>query len=118
KEAQQLGEPALVSRATLALAKALLAAGDEARAAELALQSQARFAAAGQKESEWRAWLVAARSSRAAGDEARAREQSAHAESALSGLQQQWGAESFNSYLARPDVRLSRKHLDQLSGRP
>jgi hypothetical protein len=95
----------------LASAEADLAGGDAHKALNNALQAQARFAGAGQIESEWRAWLIASLASRRQGDNAVAQDQQSRAASLLSQLEQRWGAQSFNSYLARPDVRDSHKQL-------
>ncbi|HEY0081047.1 MAG TPA: tetratricopeptide repeat protein [Pyrinomonadaceae bacterium] len=111
----RLDDPSLVSRAMLALAEAALETGDAARAQELALEVAARFANAGQRESEWRAWLVAARAAERAGDMNRAREHTARALEVLSQLQQQWGGENYNQYLARQDIKLLRRQLEQLN---
>jgi serine/threonine protein kinase/Tfp pilus assembly protein PilF len=111
----RLDDPSLVSRAMLALAEAALETGDSARSQELALEVAARFAAAGQRESEWRAWLVAARAAERAGDANRAREHAGRSLEVLSQLQQQWGGENYNQYLARQDIKLLRRQLEQLN---
>jgi tetratricopeptide (TPR) repeat protein/tRNA A-37 threonylcarbamoyl transferase component Bud32 len=111
KMATQAGDPWLLSRTRLALSAALLEDNDAPDALTNALQAQESFARAGQQDSEWRAWLLAARASRRAGDELKAREYAAHAADSLANLQQKWGDDSYNSYLARPDVQFFRKQL-------
>ncbi len=111
KMATDAGDTALLAHATLALAEALLASGDAQGALEMAKQAQARFAKSGQQESEWRAWIVAALASRRLGDKTTAQEQLARGKEALSRLQQKWGTEVFNHYLARPDVQVYYKQL-------
>ena len=109
--ATQAGDPWLLSRARLALSAALLEDNDAPDALTNALQAQESFARAGQQDSEWRAWLLAARASRRTGDELKAREYAAHAADSLANLQQKWGDDNYNSYLARPDVQFFRKQL-------
>jgi tetratricopeptide (TPR) repeat protein len=109
--AGSLGDPWLLSTAQLALSDARFETGDFKGSLGDALAAQESFARLGQQESEWRAWLAAARASRRAGDDQKAREYAAHVPALLSGLQQRWGAESYNSYLTRPDVQLLRKLL-------
>jgi serine/threonine protein kinase/Tfp pilus assembly protein PilF len=109
--ATQMGDPWLISRAQLALATAQLEDNDAQGALTNALQAQESFARAGQQDSEWRARLLAARASRRAGDEVKAREYAASAADSLARLQQKWGDEIYNSYIARPDVQFLRKQL-------
>lgn len=111
KMAAQTGDPWLLSRARLALSAALLEDNDAQGALTNALQAQESFARAGQQDSEWRALLLAARASRRTGDELKAREYAARAVESLASLQQKWGDDNYNSYLARPDVQFFRKQL-------
>jgi serine/threonine protein kinase/ATP/maltotriose-dependent transcriptional regulator MalT len=112
--ARQSRDPSLLSEALLALAEALLQTGDSAGTLKASLESQPLFEQFGQQDSEWAAWLVAARASRSAGDTERAHEYASRAESLLSGLQQKWGGDNYNTYLNRPDVQFSRKQLSEL----
>jgi tetratricopeptide (TPR) repeat protein len=109
--ATRAGDTALLSRALLALAEAALESNDMGEAIQNAVQAQERFAHAAQQESEWRAWLIAARANRRKGDGTTAQSQLTRANDILSQLQQKWGAEAFNSYIARPDIQFSRKEL-------
>jgi serine/threonine protein kinase/Tfp pilus assembly protein PilF len=112
--ARQSRDPSLLSQALLALAEALVQAGDSAAALKASLEAQQLFARFGQQDSEWPACLVAARASRSAGDTERAHDYALRAESLLSGLQQKWGGDNYNTYLNRPDVQFSRKQLSEL----
>jgi hypothetical protein len=47
------------------------------------------------------------------GDEPRAREYASHATDLLENLQQRWGTEVYNTYLARPDAQSLRKLLGE-----
>lgn len=105
------GDAALLSRALLALAEVMLESNDLAGAIQNALEAQERFARAAQQESEWRAWLIASRANRRKADDATAQAQLSHAADILSQLQQKWGAEAFNNYVARPDIQLSYKEV-------
>jgi tetratricopeptide (TPR) repeat protein len=111
--ATQVGDTELNSAALLSLAETALEDGDARKAQELALQVQKQFAPAEQLASEWRAWLIAARASQSVGDMIKARAQAQEALNSLSRLQQRWGTEVFNTYLARPDVSFTRKQLSQ-----
>jgi serine/threonine protein kinase/Tfp pilus assembly protein PilF len=113
--AREVGDPWLISNIQLALAEALLEGGDAAAALAGAQEAQASFARSGQKASEWRAWLVAARASQRAKNLDAARDYAARASNLLAELQQNWGAEVFSVYQARPDVQAGRKQLGELS---
>jgi len=117
--ARQLSDPALLSESLLALAEVMAQAGDAAGAASNALEAQQIFARAGRRDCEWLAWLIAARASKASGDIDKARQFATKAQEILSGIQQQWGNDHYNSYLNRPDVQLTRKQLSEIvSGKP
>jgi serine/threonine protein kinase/Tfp pilus assembly protein PilF len=109
--AMLLNDPWLIARAKLALAEVELESGDAGAALAGALQAQESFARLGQKESEWRAWALAARASRLAGDPVQGRRYASHVPELLSDIQRTWDAESYQSYLTRPDVQLLRKLL-------
>jgi len=111
KLATEVGDPALLSRAMLALAEATLESGDAREALDLATQVQARFGKGGQQESEWRAWLIAARASQRLGDKTTALGHLAHAKGVFAELQQKWGTEVFNRYITRPDIQVYYKQL-------
>ena len=113
EEATRSGDPQQLSSSLLALAHALFENGDAQNALTNALRAQESFARAGQQESEWHAWLIAARASRRAGDEAKAREYASRAADLLSNLREKWGAESYDSYLSRPDVQYDHKQLTE-----
>jgi hypothetical protein len=103
----------LISRAQLALAQTMLLANDPQGAQTNALAAQESFARSGQQASEWRAALLAGQSSRRLNDEVKAREYESRAAQTLSSLEQKWGAEVFNRYLTRADVRDLRKQLNE-----
>ena len=112
--ARQANDPAVLAESLLALAAAMAQAGDAAGATRNALEAQQIFARAGRRDCEWLAWLIAARASKASGEEEKAREYASQAQQILSGLQQKWGHDNYNSYLNRPDVQLSRKQLGEI----
>jgi serine/threonine protein kinase len=109
REAEAAGDPALVSSARLALARARLAAGDARAALEEALGAHEAAARVGRIESEWRSLALAAESARRAGDDGSARAHAARAAAALSRLEQEWGAEAAAKFYERPDVRALRE---------
>jgi tetratricopeptide (TPR) repeat protein len=111
--ARQSGDPFLLSDALLSLGQAMIESGNSAGALTNALESQELFAWAGRKDNEWLAWLIAARASRSAGDSQKSGDYASRAQDVLSGLQQKWGDDSYNTYLNRPDVKFSRKQLSE-----
>ena len=112
--ARQANDPAVFGESLLALAEASARAGDADAATKNALEAQQIFARSGRRDCEWLAWLIAARASRARGDLEKTREYASQAQQVLSSIQQQWGDDSYDSYLNRPDVQLSRKQLSEI----
>jgi serine/threonine protein kinase/Tfp pilus assembly protein PilF len=108
------GDPQLLSSAWLAWAEAMLESSDAQRALTTALQAQKSFARFGRQESEWRAWLIAARASQRLGEVATTIEYASHASDGLSRLEQKWGSQAYNGYLARPDVQQSLGQLGRV----
>ncbi|MEK6333715.1 MAG: tetratricopeptide repeat protein [Acidobacteriota bacterium] len=102
--ARTMRDPLPLSEALLALAEVALAAGDTQTALNSVNECQPRFAAAGQRESEWRTWFVKAAVSQKAGDAGQAKDAIAKGEEILQTLQKNLGNDS-QSYLARPDVQ-------------
>jgi tetratricopeptide (TPR) repeat protein len=104
----------LLPGALLALAEALLESGDVQGSLTNALEAQSLLERAGQQESEWRACLIAGLATLRTGDALKAREYATRVESLLSDLQRRWGAQDYNDYLTRPDIRNYRKSLSQI----
>ncbi|HEX6125513.1 MAG TPA: tetratricopeptide repeat protein, partial [Pyrinomonadaceae bacterium] len=90
-----------VNRSKLTLAEVYFITGNQKDAMTTALELNDYFAAAGQKESGWRAWFVAAKS--ADGDAAR--EYLSSATQLLSELKKDWGDDHFQTYSARADIK-------------
>ncbi|HET6892213.1 MAG TPA: hypothetical protein VFH31_14005, partial [Pyrinomonadaceae bacterium] len=114
KIATDYGDPVFLSEALLAFAHTKLLIGDFAGALTTALQSQEILARLGKQDSEWIAWLIAARASRSSLDVTNGREYATRAADLLSGLQQKWGKENYESYLNRPDIQEFRKQLSEI----
>jgi tetratricopeptide (TPR) repeat protein len=112
--ARKLGDPFLLAEALLGLAGSEVELGDSAEALKSSLEARRLFARFGKQDSEWLACLIAARASRSRGDDPKAREYASSAEQLLSGLEQKWGKDNYNTYLNRADVQFSRKHLSEL----
>ena len=112
--AKSVGSPRLVSGGQLALAEALLESGDAQDALKTALASQEAFARSGQRHSEWRAWLIAALANGRQGDQTAARDYAARADKLLSEIRREWGEETYNKYLSRPDVQRYRRQLGEI----
>lgn len=98
-------DPFLADGLRLLCAEVLLETGETARAAELAAQTAERFAARGQRESEWKAWAVLARTGRDR------REVTRRAAAALAALEERLAPEDRLRYGRRADVLRLRKHL-------
>lgn len=113
--ASRTGDPRLLSTAQLALAEVLLGAGDAQGALTNAEAAQSAFERMGLPDSGWRACLIAGLANRRLGQDASARAALSRAAALLSTLQQSWGAESFNTYLNRPDIKLYRDQLTKAS---
>lgn len=111
EQATSLGYPAFIASTGLALAEAQLANNEPAAALTNVLQVEENFARAGSLASDWQAWLVAARAAAQLGQAEQARGYAARARTTLATLQQNWGTETFNQYLTRPDVQLAQKQL-------
>jgi tetratricopeptide (TPR) repeat protein len=114
--AKRVNDPWQLARAQLALAEAMLLAGDRQASLASALQAQESFTRRDQHGGEWEAWVIAAGASRGMGDNGKAREYALRASESLSKLEQRWGTANFNSYLGRPDIQRFRKQLGELTG--
>jgi tetratricopeptide (TPR) repeat protein/predicted Ser/Thr protein kinase len=99
------GDFGLHSRTLLACAEVALKGKDAQTALTLATEAQQRFARGLQLESEWRAWAIASRANKELGHSDIAQQQMRNAEASRSKLEQQWGAEAFKKYAARPDIQ-------------
>lgn len=104
--ASKAGDFGLHSRALLACAEVALRGKDGNTALSLATQAQERFAFGGQLESEWRARVITARANVILGETGKAQEEMAKADVTRSKLEQQWGADVFKPYAARPDIQV------------
>jgi tetratricopeptide (TPR) repeat protein len=100
------GDFLLRYRALLNKAETALLINDAQTALNLATEAQGKFAQGQLYESEWRAWLIASRASEKLGDKSRAQEQFGNAMNVRSKLEQQWGADLFKQYNARPDIEV------------
>lgn len=111
--ARQANDPAILGESLLALAEAMVHAGDAGGANKNAMEAQEIFARAGRQDCEWLAWLIQALT--AGSDKEKSREGVARAQNILSDLQRKWGDDNYNSYLNRPDVQLARRQLSELA---
>ena len=116
ESASQLVDPAQLADAQLTFAETMLVSGDSRAAATHAQPAADTFIRLGQAESAWRAQAVLAQAAQNVGDKTIAREYALKARDSLSKLEQRWNAESYKSYLSRPDIQRLRKQLDQLAG--
>jgi tetratricopeptide (TPR) repeat protein len=109
------GSAGLTADARLAYAEALLAAGEAQRARDTAVAAQQWFAGAGNQEAEWRSWLVVADAEGVLGDAAKSREDVQKTTQIVAGLKQKWDADSYKTYLDRPDIQDRGKQLARLA---
>ena len=116
--AKQLANPADVATAQLALAESLLLAGDNQAARSNAEDAANAFSRLEKQDSEWRALTIAAEAADKGGDKSKAREYALKARELLAGLEQRWNADSYRTYLTRPDIQRAKKQLDLLNGTP
>lgn len=114
--AEKSGSARLIAETRLVNAEALLATGEARRAHDSALAAQQWFAGAGNQEAEWRSWLVAAGAEGSLGNAGKSRESAQKALQVLATLQQTWDAESYKTYLSRPDIEDRRTQLSKLAG--
>ncbi len=112
--AKQSRDPYLVSEALLLFAETLAQAGDSEGASKAALESHELASRIGKRDSEWIAYAIAARASRTMGRQQEAHDYATRAANSLSQLEQEWGTDNYNSYLARTDVQISRKQISEL----
>ena len=113
-KAEAIKDERLLAEARLALAQSKAINGDWQGALTLASQAQESFGRLSRLESAWRAWLVIARSSGSLKQTAQARDAALKASETMDRLQQRWGAESYNRYLTRPDIKSQQAQLREL----
>lgn len=109
--ARETTEPRLIANSLLALAEAHMQNGDTVEALQAAIEAAETFSRLGALDHEWIAWSIAARASQSAGQTQKALEYADRAQTGLGRLQQQWGADNYNSYLDRRDIQFYRKWL-------
>lgn len=100
----------------LMFAQALVESGDAGGLAA-AIQAQENFARMRRAESEWRASLLAARANDQLGNTEATRAQLSRARTSLASIQREWGAEAFNSYAKRPDIKRLLEQVSTLANR-
>lgn len=111
--ALEIGSRSFHAEALLAFAETLLHKGDNTGALANSLEAQKIFSSLGKRDSEWIALQIAARASRP-NNNTKAREYASQAHQILSGLEQEWGTDNFQTYLTRPDIKVFRQQLQEL----
>jgi len=104
-----------INTAKLALAEIYLNTGKPSESLEIVLQSKDYFVSAGQLDSGWRSWLIAAQASQQKGDKENAKGYALEALKILSQIQNDWGQEHFNNYLAKPDINFYFNQAEKLA---
>ncbi|MBZ5624377.1 MAG: protein kinase [Acidobacteriia bacterium] len=100
-----LGDAPALSDGRLAMAEILLGLRELPAAQEQVRLALDDFEKAGRKESAWRASAIAASILRRSGDPIKAKDAEERAQARLAELRAGWGAQDFNRYLTRPDIR-------------
>ncbi len=113
--ARKSADPYLISEALLLLAEALTQQGDWEASLNAAKESQEYSARIGKQDSEWLAYALAANAARNLARPTEAQDYATRANDALAQLEKLWGKENYNSYLARPDVQISRTQIGDAS---
>jgi tetratricopeptide (TPR) repeat protein len=104
-----------INTAKLSLAEAYLNTDKPSEALETALQAKDYFISAGQLDSGWRSWLIAAQASLQKGDPENAKGYAREALKTLTQIQNDWGQNPFNSYLAKPDINFYFNQAEKLA---
>jgi len=113
--ATEAHEAIALNKSKLALAEVYLHTGNYKDALTTALEAKDHFVSAGQKESEWRAWFVAARSADHDGNHELASQYMSSSAAALSDLKKDWGADYFQTYSARADIKSYIEQIKELN---
>lgn len=110
--AAKLGDRFVALEDQLAMAEILLTNGEFRAAEESARNALAEFERTGRKESGWRALALVSQALRRAGNAAGAKEAGKKASDRLTELRAQWGAEVFDGYVQRADLRALRQGIN------
>jgi serine/threonine protein kinase/lipopolysaccharide biosynthesis regulator YciM len=113
-KAESVKDDRLLGEAKLNLARSKAIAGQWQEALTLANQAQELLSRFGRVESEWRAWLVVARSYQSLKQSAQARDAALKAEETITRLRERWGADAYNLYLTRKDIKPLYAQLKEL----
>src|SRR4030095_1234670 len=114
KSARELGDPIVLSEALVALAQAQLEGRDAAAGLKTSIEGQELAARIGTREIELMRLLTAAGNSRSLRDYQGALDYAPRADKLITSFEQLWGADNYNSYLNRPDIKVSRTQLNEL----
>lgn len=112
--ARQRDDREMSAQADLCAASSYLAANAPQNARPLAEAARQFFAGSQQKESEWRSFLYLAQACEKSGDAASA-QYAKKALDILSGLENNWGNQTYQLYVSRPDVQAARQQLSKLA---
>lgn len=109
EEAAKTGMAHLSLKANLALAETLLTNGEAQESLNVFLDMQKNFAGSSNIPTQWQSFTAAAQASSVLGDKSKSQEYAVRADQLFSELKEIFGAENYQSYLARKDVQLYRK---------
>ncbi|MCU1290843.1 MAG: prkC 3 [Acidobacteria bacterium] len=104
-----------INLARLALAESYLKASNPLKAIDMAMQAKDYFVSTGNIESGWRSSFIVAEASRQNGDRENARRHALEAINLLNQLEKDWGQESFNNYLTKPNINTYYNQAEKLS---
>ncbi len=113
-KAESIKDDRLLGEAKLTLAESKAIAGQWQESLTLANQAQELLSRFGRIESEWRAWLAVARSHQSLKQSAQARDAALKAEETINQLRERWGADAYNLYLTRKDIKPQHAQIKEL----
>jgi hypothetical protein len=105
----------LLLKSKLALAETLLANGEARESLNVFLELQKSFVNSSNLSTRWQSFAVAAQASQILGEKAKANEYAAQANRYLSEIEKTFGAENYQTYLARRDVQIYLNQLGTIS---
>jgi tetratricopeptide (TPR) repeat protein len=115
EEAVKTGMAHLSLKSNLALAETLLANGEAQASLNVFFELQKNFVSSSNLSTQWQSFAVAAHASHNLGDKTKANEYVIRANQCLSEIEKTFGAENYQTYLARRDVQVYLNQLETIS---
>jgi serine/threonine-protein kinase len=115
EEAAKTGMAYLLLKSKLALVETLLTNGEAQESLNVFPELQKSFVNSSNLPTKWQSFAVAAQASYTLGDKAKANEYVTQANQHLAEIEKAFGAENYQTYLARRDVQVYLNQLEKLS---